>query len=325
MRRRAAAQACQHGDAQACRTRDELDRLSQQRQAQLQDSCLQGSAEQCRANLAVLAPEYAQLQAHAQELARQIALTTDPAEVARLKQALRDNDLHLRQVSSLLKTQLEELAHNKGGLSPNERLALAQINADTSGRQITESLIGAAILGKEATRRVQGDSDQSAPTARSPAPLSRDEALHLTAQRDADLTTPVVARTPGEQIRNVVNTTAQHPSQWTVQIGGRTVTPDPALSKNQPVYSGVSDADVMNFVNSITGGSTPTKSIPYTVGERTATLQVWDLPDGTEVVLRPDARSTQQLGPHWTVEIKSDTVYRGQPGKERAIEFKFIR
>lgn len=152
-----------------------------------------------------------------------------------------------------------------------------------------------------------------------PEHTSRDEALHLTAQRDADLTTPVVARTPGEQIRNVVNTTAQHPSQWTVQIGGRTVTPDPALSKNQPVYSGVSDADVMNFVNSITGGVQPSATFEV----RGGTGQAWILSDGSKVTLRSDAKSSQQLGPHWTVEIESDSVYHKKPGK--AVEFKFLR
>ncbi|MFN3295558.1 hypothetical protein [Caldimonas sp.] len=53
--------------------------------------------------------------------------------------------------------------------------------------------------------------------------------------------------------------------------------------------------------------------------------QTWTLSDGSKVTLRSQASSTQQLGPHWTVEIKSDTVYRGKPGKEQAIEFKFLR
>lgn len=106
-------------------------------------------------------------------------------------------------------------------------------------------------------------------------------------------------------------------------MGGKTLVPDPIFSKNQPVYSGVGEQQVMDFVASITGGVPATRTFSYKVGTDTVEGQVWNLGEA-KVTLRPEARSTQELGPHWTVEIKSESVYRGKPGKEQAIEFKFL-
>jgi hypothetical protein len=184
---------------------------------------------------------------------------------------------------------------------------LAQAGYAGVARQV-EAAAGSKVAGRAEGKAPSADTAQI-----------KQQTIENNVYRDADLTTPVVSGAPGEQIRNLVNTTAQHPSQWTVQIGGRTLTPDPALSKNQPVYSGVSDAEVLNFVNSITGGAQPTA----TFNVRNGTGQNWVLPDGSKVTLRSDARSSQQLGPHWTVEIKSSTVVH-QNGKD-PVEFKFLR
>ncbi|MFN3417690.1 MAG: hemagglutinin repeat-containing protein [Caldimonas sp.] len=172
-----------------------------------------------------------------------------------------------------------------------------------------------AAAGSKVAGRAEGKAP-SADTAQ-----IKQQTIENNVYRDADLTTPVVSGAPGEQIRNLVNTTAQHPSQWTVQIGGRTLTPAPALSKNQPVYSGVSDAEVLNFVNSITGGAQPSHT--FGVNGVPNAGQTWSLSDGSKITLRSQASSTQQLGPHWTVEIESASVYHKKPGK--AVEFKFLR
>ena len=231
-------------------------------------------------------------------------------------------DNNIRQVATLGKDALSLLYQQTGKSQYQE--AFQTLNAATNGNDLGGALqdlaLVAASSGKGAIGRSTGETT-SGRTGGVP-PLTRDELESLNGQRDADLTSPAVARTPSKRIDNFVNTTDQHPSEWTVQIGGNTLKPDPLLSKNQPVYSGVSEQQVKDFVASITGGAQPSRTFSYKVGTDTVEGQVWNLGDA-KVTLRPEAKSTKELGPHWTVEIKTGTVYRGEPGKEKAIEFKF--
>jgi filamentous hemagglutinin len=143
-----ADQQCRSGDAQACRTRDALDALSQQRQADLVDVCLDGGAADCRQANATVAADYVGLMVYGAELDKLIANNTDPAVAQHLKTLKSQSDQHLAQAAAIVKTNLSELQDNKGGLGSTEQALLWSLNAQSSGEGIA-ALMGAGLVGQD--------------------------------------------------------------------------------------------------------------------------------------------------------------------------------